>query len=96
MFEGTSSRLATGILATGAAAGSLIEKCLFVGLGTGMDIGGGIPAIRTSKFVDLSGDGIFVRRARTMVGAFLYSRSHGDGDGSDQSCPSSQASISCY
>ena len=72
-FQGTSSGVATGILADGAAvSGGLIERSLFTGLGTAIDIGGGIPVIRTSELEDLSGDGIVVRAtADTAAGTTL-------------------------
>ena len=62
IFRGDETRAATGLLVTGAASeDALVTDCTFLSLLNGIDICGGIPAIRRSVFQDLAGSGIIIR-----------------------------------
>ncbi len=61
-FMGAGGRTETGILVSGNNSGhSVIEKCIFHSLGTGMDIADAIPLVRRNVFQDIAGSAILLR-----------------------------------
>ncbi|MBX3179181.1 MAG: DUF5011 domain-containing protein [Candidatus Hydrogenedentes bacterium] len=84
VFRGSAARPAAGILAIGARArGSMIDGCLFTSLSIGIDVEGGLPAIRRCTFENTSIAGVFLRSSASIASGVSLGNANDPSTGSN-------------